>query len=116
MEYKYHYNAEDDVLSIYNYDNKVKESVQVSEDVVLDFDGGDKVIGIEIFYASELLGAFNIENNKDFLKHLENASLEVKSFRNQFFVAVVLYKDGKRIVQPMPLLRKEEYISPLAGS
>lgn len=115
MEYKFHYSAEDDVLSIYNYDNNVKESVQVSEDVVLDFDSNDNVIGVEIFYASEFFRAFNSEIDRNFLKNLSEASLEIKSFRNQFFVLIALQANGKRIVQPMPLLRKEEYVSPLAG-
>ena len=111
MKFEYHYSA-DDVLSIYNYDNKVKESVQVSDDIVLDFEVKDNVVGIEVFYASEFFNNFNKEIDKSFLENLEDAYLEFKFFRNQIFVVVVLQGKGKKIYQPMPPLRKSEYVMP----
>lgn len=117
MEFKFDYNKESDVLSIYNYEKKVEESIQVSEDIVLDLDDSGRIIGIEIFYASELFNLLNSEINKKFLQELVGAFLDYKEFRNQWFVVVGLKsKNYKIIYQPMPLLRKSEYVSPLIAS
>jgi len=116
MEFKFNYDYEDDVLSIYNYESPPKESVEVSEDIIIDLDKDDKVIGIEIFYASEFFNAFNKRIDKEFLKSLESASLEYKEFRNNWYIVVTLKSKDTIISQPMPPLRKSEYISPLIAS
>ena len=112
-EYKFDYDVEDDVLYIMNAIHEVEESIEFSEDIVLDLDKKGRVIGIEIFYASEFLGLFNKEINKDFLDKLEDASIEYKDFRNMWFIVLSLKSGGKVIRQAMPPLRKSEYVSPL---
>jgi len=114
--FRFDYDEEYDILYIYNAERDVEESVEVSEDVVLDFNKEDKVNGIEIFYASEFLGAFNNSIDKDFLKSLENASWEYKEFRNQWLMVVILKSKNQVIRQPMPPLRKSEYVSPLIAN
>jgi len=116
MAFKFHYDKENDILAIYNYSKKVSESVEFSEDIILDLDDNGRIIGVEIFYASEFLFAFNRDLDKDFLNDLESASLEYKEFRNMWFVVLAL-KSGKKVVyQPMPPLKKSEYISPLIAN
>ena len=114
-EYKFNYDAEDDVLYIQNSIKEIEESVEFSEDIILDLDKNGGVIGIEIFYASEFLSLFNKELDNKFLERLESASLEHKEFRNTWFIVLVL-TSGKRVIyQPMPPLRKSEYTSPLVA-
>ena len=115
-EYHFDYDVEDDVLYIRNALSEVEESVEFSEDIVLDLDKRENVIGIEIFYASELLSAFNKELNRSFLEKLDKVSLEFKDFRNMWFIVLAL-KSGKKVIhQPMPPLRKSEYASPLIAA
>ncbi len=116
MAYKFHYDSEYDILYIYNAEKKVKESVEFSEDIILDLDNEGKVIGAEIFYAKEFFNAFNKEINEEFLEKLEEASLEPKEFRNMWFIVLLLKSGSKQISQPLPPLRKSEYISPLIAS
>jgi len=116
MAFKFHYDSEYDVLYIRNADKKVEESVEFSEDIILDLDSKGNVIGIEIFYISELFNAFNKDINKEFLTNLENAGLEYKEFRNMWFVVLLLKSGSKQISQPLPPLRKTEYTSPLIAS
>ena len=111
---RFHYNQEDDVLYIQNVVEDVEESIEFSEDIVLDLDKKGNVIGVEIFYASEFLGLFNDEINKEFLKELKDAYIEYKDFRNMWFIVLVLNSKTKLIRQAMPPLRKSEYISPVA--
>lgn len=113
MEYKFHYDKEHDVLYIRNALKRVEESIEFSEDIVLDLDSDGKVIGVELFYASEFFNLLNKSIDKDFLISLQNASLDYKDFRNMHFVALVLKSQDKEIIQLLPPLRKNEYSSPL---
>lgn len=114
-EYKFDYDAEDDVLYIQNAVKEVEESVEFSEDIVIDLDKNGSVIGIEIFYASEFLNLFNKDIDKSFLESLDDVSLEAKEFRNSWFLVLALRSGNKTIHQPMPPLRKSEYVSPLVS-
>ena len=113
MGFESEYDQEDDVLSIYNLKLAPKESVQISEDIILDIDKYGKIVGLELFYASEFLSAFNPELNKLFLSELEAGSLEEKEFRNMSVIVLNLKSNGKVISQTMPPLSKSEYASPL---
>ncbi|MBS3089083.1 DUF2283 domain-containing protein [Candidatus Pacearchaeota archaeon] len=112
-EYKFHYDSEDDVLYIQNAVKDVEESIEFSEDIVLDLDRRGNVIGVEIFYASEFFGLFNKEIDKEFLEGLQEAYIEHKDFRNVWFIVLVLQSKNKQIYQPLPPLKKSEYISPV---
>lgn len=113
MDYKYHYDGEYDVLAVYANERNVEESLEISENVVLDLDKNGRVNGIEIMDASEFLGAFNPNINKKFLLNLDFAGIECKSYRNQWIIVVVVRSEGKQFSQPMPPLRKSEYVSPI---
>lgn len=112
-QYKFHYSFEDDVLYIQNAVKEVEESVEFSEDIVLDLDKRGNVIGVEIFYASEFLGLFNKDIDKEFLRNLNNAHIEYRDFRNMWFIVLILKSKNKQISQPLPPLKKSEYVSPL---
>ncbi len=116
MDYKFLYDDENDILSIYNSPRKVKESVEISENIVLDLDKDDLINGIEILDASEFLSSFNHEMNKKLLSELDSARIEYKSFRSQWILLVILNSKGKQYSQPMPPLRKTEFVSPLLAS
>jgi|SRR3989344_2577491 len=113
-EYRFNYDAVSDVLYIQNSLKKVGESIEFSEDIVLDLDKDGIVIGVEIFYASEFLSLFNKEIDKEFLKNLKEANIEYKDFRNMWFIVLLLQSGSKKIVQALPPLKKSEYISPIA--
>ncbi len=111
-EHRFHYDNVSDVLYIQNTVKKVEESVEFSEDIILDLDKKGVVIGVEIFYASEFLRMFNEEINKEFLENLKDAYIEYRDFRNMWFVVLILQSKDKQIAQPLPPLRKSEYVSP----
>ena len=112
-EHKFDYDNTSDVLYIQNVMKDVEESVEFSEDIVLDLDKKGNVIGVEIFYASEFLGLFNKEIDKELLKNLKEAYIEYKDFRNIWFVTLILQTKDKQILQPLPPLKKSEYVSPI---
>jgi len=116
MNFKFHYDSEHDVLAIRNVEKKVEESVEISGDIILDLDNEGKVIGVEIFDASEIFNSFNKEIDKNYLENLEYVNLKYREFRNMWFIVVVLNSGSKQILQPLPPLRKSEYVSPLVAS
>lgn len=111
-EFRFNYDSRSDVLYIQNIIKKVEESVEFSEDIVLDLDKNGVVIGVEIFYASEFFGLFNKEIDKEFLENLKDVFIQYKDFRNMWFIILVLQSKNKQIYQPLPPLRKSEYVSP----
>ena len=113
MAFKFHYDKDYDVLYICNANEKVNESVEFSEDIVLDLNSEGKVIGVELSYVSELFNVFNRKIDKQFLIGLEDASLEYQEFRNMWFIVLLLKSGNRQIVQSLPPLRKSEYVSPL---
>lgn len=113
MEYEHDYDDENDILVIHESNENVKESLEVSEGIVLDLDKDDRVVGIEIMDASEFFGSFNPEISKQFLSELDFAKIEYKSFRNQWILLVILQSKGKQFSQLMPPLRKTEFASPI---
>lgn len=114
MKFEFEYSQRTDVLSIYNYIiSKPSETVQFSEYLNIDIDKNNKIVGLEIFDASEFLGAFNEEVDKEFLQDLKEVEIQQKEIRNNWFLVIVFKSDKKVVKQIMPPLRKTEYISPL---
>jgi uncharacterized protein YuzE len=117
MKYDFEYDGESDVLSIYNYEKShPEESVEINEYIVMDIDKNNKIIGLEIFDASAFFGAFNKEVDKKFLSNLKEIMIEQKEMRNNWFLVIALNSGNSVVYQPMPPLRKSEYISPLIAS
>lgn len=119
MEEKFesYYSSEDDILSIYSRNYQTEETVEFSENLNIDIDKEGRIAGLEIFDASEFFYALNSQIDKSLLESLEGVYLEYKEFRNNWFIIVILKPKGKNIIrQPMPLLRKSEYVSPLIKS
>ena len=112
-KFKFDYDNEYDILYIYNAKRDVEESIEVSEDVVLDLDKDGRINGIEIYYASEFFRIFNHLIDRNYLNNLQDAYWEYKEFRNRWFVVVILKSNNQIIRQPMPPLRKSEYVSSL---
>ena len=113
MSYKFDYDGENDILAIYHSPRNVKESLEVSENIVLDLDNDEKINGIEIMDAGEFFSSFNPKINKELLSNLDSARIEYRSFRNQWILLVILESNGKSFSQPMPPLRKTEFSSPI---
>ena len=116
MKFKFNYDSEYDVLYIQNVEKEIEESVEFSEDIILDLDSEGRVIGIEVFYISELFNSFNKEITREFLMDLKEAGLEYKEFRNMWFVVLNLKSGSKCISQALPPFIKSEYISPLIAN
>lgn len=114
MKFKYIYDEQSDVLSIFNENSKPKESIEFSENIIFDIDNEGSLVAIQILEASEFFSSMNNLIDKEFLINLESVELMDKEYRNNWFVVIGFKSKGQAVVQqPMPLLRKAEYKSPL---
>lgn len=114
MDFAFVYDEESDVLSIFNSNHQPSESVEFSENLILDIDKNECVVGLQILDASDFFSSINEQIDKKFLEELEDVQLSSKEFRNNWYIILFLKSKGRKVVQqPMPLLRKSEYKSPL---
>lgn len=113
MKFKFYYDKEDDILSIYT-EAPPRETVEFSEFLNIDIDKDRRVVGLEIFGASEFFKIRDSRVNKSFLEKLKEISVEYNEWRNSWFIDIIL-TDGNNnsIRQSIPPLRKSEYTSPL---
>jgi len=116
MDIKFHYDFEDDVLTIYS-DTPPKETIEFSEFLNIDINEKTGIVGLEIFYASEFFENQNKKITKEFLTTLKGISLEYNEWRNMWFIDLKLIDNKNHsIKQSLPPLKKSEYISPLIAS
>lgn len=114
MKFDYIYDEGSDVLSIFNPSCKPQESIEFSENIIFDIDKNNKIVALQILDASEFFGSMNNKISSSFLSNLELIDLAEKEFRNSWFIVLNLKSRGFEVIQqPMPLLRKSEYKSPL---
>jgi len=108
------YDSIDDVLTIYDSEKQVQETIEFAEFINLDLDNSENVVGIEIFEASKFLSNCNPQITFQFLKNLKSARLEYKEHRNVWFMVVVLTNNQNIVIrQSMPPIMKSSYLSPL---
>ncbi len=107
------YDEEDDILSIYNSDNKSREFLEISDFISLGIDKNEGFSYLEIHDASNFFKSVNEKVNKEFLKDLKSAKLRESIFRGMFILAVILKSKGLRVEQSLPLMSKNELKGPL---
>ena len=113
MNIKFHYDKEDDILSIYT-DVAPIETVEFSEFLNIDIDSNQGIVGLEIFEVSKFFKIQNTNITPSFLENIKEISIEYNEWRNSWFIDLILTdKNNNSIRQSMPPLRKSEYKSPL---
>ncbi len=116
VKFDFEYDEVSDVLSIFDYDKSVNESIEFNEFINIDIGKKGEISGLEIFDVSKFLSIFNKEVSKNFLKNLNKVELVQADYRNNLFIAIVMYAPGKQIYQQLPPFQKRSYESPLVAS
>lgn len=113
MAIKIHYDAEDDIFTLYDSNHKPSETIEFSEFINVDIDKNKNIVGFEIFYAREFFSALNDLITKTVLTTVKSVSVEYKNYRNNWFIVLIFELDGKKVRVQLPPLRKSDYASPL---
>jgi len=113
IKFNFEYDKENDVLSVFDLNSKVNQTVEFQEFLNIDLDKHKKIVGFEFFD----LAGLNKEATKKFLSNLTDVEATQQDYgRNSWSFILVLKSNDKIIQQPMPLFSYTEYKSPLLAS
>jgi len=115
-KFKASYDGEGDVLTIYRTAEKVKESIEVSEDLVIDVDKNMQLVNLELIDAYKFLHTLNNKISKDMLNGISEVELEVKNYRNYLLITLIFKHNNKIIKEKLPAFANLNFKSPLIAS
>ena len=79
IEFNFEYDSVDDILSIFDYNKHIKESIEFSEDFNIDLGDNGEVVGLEIFDVSKFLSVLNEYISRNFLQKYNKISEDYNS-------------------------------------
>ena len=83
-DWTWDYDEEYDILNVHKANAKVRGGEEVGDDITLDLDNDDIIVGFEIMHAHEFLSKDGL-SAKD-LEHIDDARFEVEGEVIWFFV------------------------------
>tara|TARA_Y100000310_G_scaffold4452_1_gene5369 strand:- start:379 stop:750 length:372 start_codon:yes stop_codon:yes gene_type:complete len=110
------YEKEEDMLFVYSKRNKTKESVEVMDDIVIDLDKDNNLVGIEVYDASKFFNSMDSKINEEILEKLKEVKVGIKKYRNYVFITIVFNVEGLTLSEKLPGISLREYESPLITS
>jgi len=110
------YDSNEDTLFIYSKKGKTKESIEVSEDIIIDLDKEGDLVGVEVFDAFKLLKTLNKDITKEMLSSLKEARLNLIKYKGYIIIEVIFAYKGMTIEEKLPAFSSSLYESPLVAS
>ena len=115
MKFRALYDQEGDVLTIYR-EAKVKESVEVSEEMIIDIDKNKKLVNLELLDAYKFLHTLNEKISKEMLLGINEVELKTKNYRNYWVITLSFKYKNKLIEEKLPVFTNADFKSPLLSS
>lgn len=112
-KFKWSYNLEDDILYIFDPKKKSKESIEVEEDIVIDIDKDNNLVGLEIFYAYDFFKAIDKNFSKSILNEVGNVDVDFGNYRNFVIIKLLITYNKKVIEEKLPPIPMKRYESPI---
>ncbi|MBN1377391.1 DUF2283 domain-containing protein [Candidatus Woesearchaeota archaeon] len=112
-KFKASYDKEGDVLTIYRNNGDVKESIELSDEIVMDLDKDWKLVSLEVMDAYDFLHSLDKKFTRKMLSEINNAKVEVRNYRNYWYIILIFEEDNKVM---LPVVSAAEYKSPLIAS
>jgi|TARA_B100001971_G_C17926843_1_gene400644 uncharacterized protein YuzE len=110
------YDSEEDVLSIYTKNAKVKESIEVAETLVIDIDKNRNLVNLELFDAYKFLSLSNKKITKKMLESIGEVKLDFKQIRNYWIIIIFFKYNEELITEKLPAFVSNDFKSPLVAS
>ena len=110
------YDEEGDVLTIYRKDASVSESVEVTEELIIDLNKNREIINVELLDAYTFLHTLNNSITKKMLSGLQEAELQFKNYRNYWIISLTFEYENQKIVEKLPAFVQVDFQSPLVAS
>ncbi|MBI2136174.1 DUF2283 domain-containing protein [Candidatus Woesearchaeota archaeon] len=87
--------------------------VEIDEDIVIDIDKSNNLIGLEIFYAYDFFKAMDKQFPKAILEETKEVNLDFKNYRNYLIIKLLIPYNKKIIEEKLPLIPVRKYESPI---
>jgi len=116
QKFKTSYDLEGDVLTLYKENAQVKESLEVTEDLILDLDRNQKMVNLELLDAYKFLHTLNEKITKKMLQEVEEVEVDVKNYRNYLIITLFFRYNNQIIAEKLPAFSSTEFRSPLLAS
>ncbi len=116
QKFKALYDEEGDVLTIYNPKKEVKESIEVSEEIILDVDKNMKLVNLELMDAYKFLHTINSKISKSILQNIDSVDLDIKNYRNYWIITLIFKHKDQIIMEKLPAFSSTAFKSPLIAS
>ena len=116
QKFKASYDEEGDVLTIYRENVKVKESIEVSEDLIIDVDKDMQLVNLELIDAYKFLHTLNEKISKEMLLNIQEIELEAKNYRNYWVITMMFKYQEEVIAEKLPAFASMDFKSPLIAS
>jgi len=116
QKFKACYDEEGDVLTIYREGFKVKESIEVSEDLIIDVDKEMQLVNLELIDAYKFLHTLNEKISLEMLLGLQEVELEAKTYRNYWVITLMFKYKEQIIIEKLPAFASLDFKSPLIAS
>jgi len=110
------YDSNEDTLFIYSKKGKTKESIEVSEDIIIDLDKEGDLVGVEVFDAFKFLKTLNKNVTQEMLSSLKEARLNLIKYKGYIIIEVIFAYKGMTIEEKLPAFSSSLYESPLVTS
>ena len=115
-KFKVSYDKDGDVLTFYREEAKVEESVEVTEEMIIDLDKEGKIVGVELLEAYQFLHTINEKITQELLSAVQEAELQFKKYRNYWIITLVFEEQDQRIEEKLPAFASMDFQSPLVAS
>ncbi len=116
QKFKASYDQEGDVLTIYREKAKVKESIEVSDDLIIDVDKDMQLVSLELLDAYKFLHTLNEKISREMLLDLEEVELDAKNYRNYWVITIIFRYQQEVIAEKLPAFASMDFKSPLIAS
>jgi len=105
-KFKFDYDKENDDLFIYDPKLKGTKSIEVGDDLVLDVDNKNRLVGVELINATKLIAFFTSKeissaDIKNLLENLRQASISVSQHKNLVKITLQLLGEKHEVVAPI---------------
>lgn len=115
-KFKASYDEEGDVLTVYTEDAKVKESIEVADELIIDVDKNKQLVNLELLDAYAFLNTLNKTISKDVLSNIGEVELEIKNYRNYWLITLIFKHNNKIVAEKLPAFSNSNFASPLIAS
>lgn len=109
------YDMEGDTLTFYR-DDAVQESVEVTDELIIDLDKHKNIVNVELLNAYQFLHTLNEIISKEMLADLKEVEINVKRYRNYWILLLSFEYHNQRIEEKLPAFAAADFKSPLIAA